>query len=91
MLARLKPAGELLLADATSDATLEQVVNFYRIARSHARSRSQSPPGYQQISILPVQWHYQPSPNSWNAEGTVSQMPSMPYFLFRNQKPQSKS
>jgi ubiquinone/menaquinone biosynthesis C-methylase UbiE len=86
----LKSGGELLVADATSDATLQQVKNFYAIAHFpklfqkpvaymlHQRMfrPARSVEAYQQIA---VQLHMPP--------GTVSQLLSMPAFLFRTQKP----
>jgi len=86
----LKPGGELLVADATSDATLEQVENFYAIA------------GFPRIFQKPVArmlyWRmfrrarsietYQHIAAQLNMpEGTVSHLPLMPAFLFRTQKP----
>jgi ubiquinone/menaquinone biosynthesis C-methylase UbiE len=86
----LKPGGELLIADATSDATREQVENFYAIA------------GFPKIFQKPVsamlhkrmfrparsiETYRQIAAQLQMPQGTVSQLPSMPAFLFRTQKP----
>ncbi len=86
----LMPGGELLIADATSDATLQEVHNFYSIAglpnlvkkpisailyrRMFKPARSLST--YHRIAV-----------ELQMPEGTVSQLPSMPAFLFRTRKP----
>lgn len=86
----LKPGGELLVADATSDATPEQVENFYAIA------------GFPKIFKKPVVAmlyrrmfrpahsldFYSKIASQLNMpEGTVSHLPNMPAFLFRTRKP----
>ena len=90
----LKPEGELLLADATSDATLEQVVNFYRIARfPRSLEKPVSARLYQQMfrPACSMATYQAIAQQLGMPQGTVSQLPSMPYFLFRTQKPQSQS
>jgi ubiquinone/menaquinone biosynthesis C-methylase UbiE len=86
----LKPGGELLVADATSDATREQVENFYAIARfprlfqkpvaailyKRMFRPARSLETYRQIATLLEM-----------PQGTVQHLPSMPAFLFRTQKP----
>ncbi len=86
----LKQGGELLVADATSDATREQIKNFYRI--------SEFPRIFEKPAVVILQrFMFRPAPSleaykQIAAElqmppGTVSQVPSMPAFLFRTQKP----
>jgi ubiquinone/menaquinone biosynthesis C-methylase UbiE len=86
----LRPGGELLVSDATSDATLQEVHNFYSIAglpnllkkpvsailyrRMFKPARSLS--AYHQIAV-----------ELQMPAGTVSHLPSMPAFLFRTRKP----
>lgn len=86
----LKPGGELLVADAASDATQEQVENFFAIARfpaflqkpvSRVLLRRMFRPA---LSIAAYQ---QIASQLQMPEGTVSQLPGMPAFLFRTQKP----
>lgn len=86
----LKPGGELLVADATSDATLEQVKNFYAI--SHFPRLFEKPAIailYQQMFRIArsVETYQQIATKLLMPPGTVSQLPSMPAFLFRTQKP----
>lgn len=86
----LKPRGELLIADATSDATNQEVENFYEIS------------GFPSILKKPITWilmqrmfkparsveeYRQIAEKLQMPEGTVSHLPSMPAFLFRTRKP----
>jgi ubiquinone/menaquinone biosynthesis C-methylase UbiE len=89
----LRPGGELLVSDATSDATLQEVNNFYSIAglpnllkkpvsailcrRMFGPARSLS--AYHQIAV-----------ELQMPEGTVSHLPSIPAFLFRTRKPSTE-
>ena len=86
----LKPGGELLVADATSDATREQVENFYDI--------SQFPRIFKKpiVAILiarmfreahSLETYWQIAEKIQMPAGTVRQLPSMPAFLFRTRKP----
>lgn len=88
----LKPGGELLVADATSDATIKQVENFYAIARF--------PRLFQKVvavilykrmfrPALPIETYKQIAAKLQMPEGTVSHLPYMPAFLFRTQKPRT--
>ena len=86
----LKPGGELLVADATSDATLREVENFFAIARFPNLLKKPV------VAILyrrmfrparPVQTYRQIATELQMPEGTVSHLPSVPAFLFRTRKP----
>ena len=86
----LKPSGELLVADATSDATIEQVENFFAIARFP--SLFQKPVAailYKRMFLpaLTIETYQQIAAKLQMLEQTVSHLPSMPVFLFRTQKP----
>ena len=85
----LKPGGELLVADATSDATLEQVENFYMIA--HFPRLFQKPAAamlYQRMfqPARSLETYQQIAEQLQMPPGSVSQLPNMPAFLFRTQK-----
>jgi ubiquinone/menaquinone biosynthesis C-methylase UbiE len=87
----LKPGGELLVADATSDATFEQVENFYAISGFPGLLKKPvSALLYQRMFRLArsVEEYRQIAEQLQMPHGTVSQLPSMPAFLFRTQKPQ---
>lgn len=86
----LKPGGQFLVADATSDATLEEVRNFARTA------------GFPDLLTMliarvihwrmfrparPVGLYAQIAGELQLPAGTVSKVPSMPVFLFCTQKP----
>lgn len=86
----LGPGGELLVADATSDATLDQVENFIdvlglpavlkrRLARLLHRRLFQP--------ARPVEAYRRIARDAGMPEGTVSHLPSLPVFLFRARKP----
>lgn len=86
----LKPGGELLIADATSDATREQVENFFEIMGFPSLIKKPV------VAILlrgmfrparPVEEYQQIAAELEMPEGTVSHLPSMPTFLFRTRKP----
>lgn len=88
----LKPSGELLVADATSDATLEQVENFYAIAGFPGLFQKPIATILRQRMFRPalsMDTYRQIAAKLQMPKGTVSQVPSMPAFLFRTQKPQS--
>ena len=89
----LKPGGELLVADATSDATTEQVINFYKI--SGFPGLFQTP----MVAILsrrifgpalPLKTYHQIADQLGMSKGTVSHLPGYPTFLFRTQKPRNQ-
>ena len=86
----LKPGGELLVADATSDATPDQVENFYAIAR-FPRLFQKLVAGvlYQRMfgPAFSVEYYTQLAAQLHMPAGTVSHLPNMPAFLFRTQKP----
>lgn len=86
----LKPGGELLVADATSDATKGQVINFYKV--SGFPKLFQKPVTgalYERMfrSARSVEAYREIAAQLKMPQGTVSQLPSMPVFLFRTQKP----
>jgi ubiquinone/menaquinone biosynthesis C-methylase UbiE len=86
----LKPGGELLVSDATSDATREQVENFYAIARLPKLLKK---PAAAMLLFrmfrpaLPLETYRQIAAQLHMPQGTVSQLPDMPAFLFRTRKP----
>lgn len=90
----LKPGGELLITDATSDVALQQVENFYRVA------------GFPKLFRAPIIWlllkfmflparpikiYRQFAARLKMPEDTVSQLKDYPAFLFRTQKPAAGS
>jgi ubiquinone/menaquinone biosynthesis C-methylase UbiE len=86
----LKPGGELLVSDATSDATREQAENFYAIARFP--KLFQKPVAAMLLfrmfrPALPVEFYRKIAAQLGMPQGTVSHLPGMPAFLFRTQKP----
>ncbi len=87
----LKPGGELLVADATSDATKEEVINFYRISHfPRLFEKLITTILYERLFRLacPMETYYQIAAQLEMPQGTVSHLPSLPVFLFRTQKPQ---
>ncbi len=86
----LKPGGELLIADATSDANLEEIKNFYKISNF---------PRFLQMPIVrilnmrmfrpahSVDFYQQIAEKLHIPPGTVDQIATMPAFLFRTRKP----
>ena len=79
------------MADATSDATQEQVENFYAIARFPILF--QKPVAamlYRRMfrSARSVESYQQIAAQLQMPPGTVSHLPSMPAFLVRTRKPQ---
>jgi ubiquinone/menaquinone biosynthesis C-methylase UbiE len=86
----LKPGGELLVADATSDATPQEVENFFAIARFPGLLKKPvAAMLYRRMfhPARPVQTYRQIAAELQMPEGTVSHLPSMPAFLFRTRKP----
>lgn len=86
----LKSGGELLVADATSDATKQEVESFIEVAGfpsllkkpvAGILSRRMFRPA------RPVRAYRQIAAELRMPEGTVSHLPSMPAFLFRTRKP----
>jgi ubiquinone/menaquinone biosynthesis C-methylase UbiE len=90
----LKPGGELLVADATSDATPEQVENFYAITGfPNLFKKPVSAMLYRRMfrRALSIETYRQIAIQLQMPQGTVSQLSSMPVFLFRTQKPQAQA
>lgn len=81
----LKPGGELLVADATSDTTMQQVRNFYELL--HFPRLIEAP-----VAKLLYRRMFRPTRSISEYQeiaealglppGTVSQMPLLPIFLF---------
>jgi ubiquinone/menaquinone biosynthesis C-methylase UbiE len=90
----LKAGGELLVADATSDATMEDAINFYRISGfPRLLQKPITAILYNRMfrPALPVETYRRIAVQLEMPPGTVSQLPSMPAFLFRTRKPQATS
>jgi ubiquinone/menaquinone biosynthesis C-methylase UbiE len=86
----LRPGGDLLVADATSDATLQEVENFYAIARFPRLFQKPVVAMLYQCMFRParsVETYRQIAAELQMPQGTVSHLPSMPAFLFRTRKP----
>ena len=86
----LKPGGQLLVADATSDATKEEVVNFCRVAHfPRLFEKLITAIFYERMfrSACSMETYYQIATQLEMPQGTVSHLPSLPVFLFRTQKP----
>jgi len=87
----LKPGGEFLVADATSDATPEQVANFYTIAGFPDFFKKPATAILYRRLFHParsIERYRQIADHLQMPQGTVSQLPSMPAFLFCTRKPQ---
>ncbi len=86
----LKPGGELLIADATSDATRDEVENFFEISGFPTILKKPAANLLEQRMFSPAR-----SVNEYRniavalkmPEGTVSHLSSMPAFVFRTRKP----
>jgi ubiquinone/menaquinone biosynthesis C-methylase UbiE len=86
----LKAGGELLIADATSDATPKEVENFYAIAGLPSLLKKPVATVLYRRMFRParsVETYRQIAAGLQMPYGTVSQLPSMPAFLFRTRKP----
>lgn len=86
----LKPGGELLVADATSDATIEQVENFYTISGMPGLFKKPLSAVLHRRMFRParsVETYQRIATQLQMPPGTVSQIPSLPAFMFRAQKP----
>jgi ubiquinone/menaquinone biosynthesis C-methylase UbiE len=86
----LKPGGELLVSDATSDATKEEVENFFEIAGFPSLLKKPVAAILLRRMFRParsVETYRQIAAELKMPEGTVSHLPSMPAFLFRTRKP----
>ncbi|MFC2046081.1 class I SAM-dependent methyltransferase [Chloroflexota bacterium] len=86
----LKPGGELLVADATSDATAQQVENFFEIAGFPSLLKKPVAGILSRRMFRParsVETYRRIAAELQMPEGTVSHLPSMPAFLFRTRKP----
>ncbi len=86
----LKSGGELLVADATSDATPEQVKNFCAIMHLPGLLRKPITAMLYRRMFRParsVKAYRQIAAQLRMPPGTVSHLPSIPVFMFRTQKP----
>jgi len=86
----LKPGGDLLIADATSDATTQEVENFFEIAGFPSLLKKPVAAILSRRMFRParsVETYRQIAAELQMPEGTVSHLPSMPAFLFRTRKP----
>lgn len=86
----LKPGGELLVSDATSDATTAEVENFFEIAGFPSLLKKPVAAILSRRMFRParsVDEYQQIATELQMPEGTVSHLPSMPAFLFRTRKP----
>jgi len=86
----LKGGGELLVADATSDATPQEVENFYAIAGfPRLLQRPVAAVLYRRMfrAARSVETYRQIADQVGMPPGTVSHLPLMPAFLFRTHKP----
>jgi len=86
----LKPGGELLLTDATSDATHEQVLSFYRLARFPSLLERPVTTFLDRLMFRParpLETYEQIAAQLKMPPGTVTLPPDLPVFLFRTQKP----
>ncbi|MCB9458568.1 MAG: class I SAM-dependent methyltransferase [Anaerolineaceae bacterium] len=86
----LKPGGELLLIDSTSDATREQMLNFLAIAKIPSPLRPLLAPILESILVRharPMSTYYQIAEQLNLPPGTVTKPASLPTFLFRTKKP----
>jgi ubiquinone/menaquinone biosynthesis C-methylase UbiE len=86
----LKPGGELLVADATSDATIRQVENFYTIARMPGLLKKPlSRLLYRRMFLpaRPMNTYRQIAVQVGMPTGAVSQPEDLPIFVFRTKKP----
>jgi ubiquinone/menaquinone biosynthesis C-methylase UbiE len=86
----LRPGGELLVADATSDASPDDVGNFFDFAELPGILKRPM------VAVLlrrmfrparPVETYRRVAQAIGMPPGTVSRMPSLPVFLFRTRKP----
>jgi len=86
----LKPGGELLIADATSDATRDEVVNFYRLMR-FPRMLEKPLTGLMYRRLFRpaggMETYRRIAARLGMPEGTVSRLPSIPIFFIRTRKP----
>lgn len=90
----LRDGGELLLTDSTSDATHEQVVRFYNLARLPSLLEKPVVALVQQIIVRPARpmsVYQQIEAHLKLPPGTVTQAQYMPAFIFRTRKPFSGS
>ena len=86
----LKPGGELLVADATSDATAQEVENFFEIAGFPSLLKKPVAGILYRRMFRParsVESYRQIATELQMPKATVSHLPSMPAFLFRTRKP----
>jgi hypothetical protein len=82
----------LLVSDATSDATTEEVENFFEIAGFPSLLKKPVAAILSRRMFRParsVEEYRLIAAELQMPEGTVSHLPSMPAFLFRTRKPSS--
>jgi ubiquinone/menaquinone biosynthesis C-methylase UbiE len=85
----LKPGGELLVADATSDASSQEIENFFEIAGFPNFLKKPVAGILSRRMFRPaksVEFYREIATELHMPEGAVSQLPSMPAFLFRTRK-----
>ncbi len=86
----LKPDGELLVADATSDATLNEVEKFVDFAHLPAILRKPAAALLRRRLFQlarPVESYRRVADRLGMPDGSLSHMPSLPVFLCRTRKP----
>jgi ubiquinone/menaquinone biosynthesis C-methylase UbiE len=86
----LKPGGHLLVSDATSDVTPEDVENFYTIAGFPVLFKRPAAALMQWRMFRParpIEEYRRIADQVGMPPGTVGQLPSMPAFLFSTRKP----
>lgn len=86
----LRPGGELLIADATSDASSEDAGNFFDMAELPGILKRPMVAVLMRRMFLParpVETYRSIAEGVGMPPGTVRHMPSLPVFLFRTRKP----
>jgi len=87
----LKPGGELCIADATSDATREEIDSFFyisqfpRILRAPATAAMRT---WMFANAQPASYYKGIADNVGLPPGSVGRVPDMPAFLIRARKPE---
>ncbi|MAU10498.1 MAG: hypothetical protein CL607_11795 [Anaerolineaceae bacterium] len=90
----LKPGGDLLLVDSTSDASRGQLLNFLKVAGIPGLLRPLLGTFLDKILVRPARpmtTYYQIAEQLNLPQGTVTQPDYMPTVLFRTRKPLSKN
>lgn len=86
----LKPGGELLITDATSDTTAGEVANLFRIVRLPKLLEKALSGRFYRSRFHPsrsMEIYHQIATRLRMPEGAVCHLPSMPVFFFRTRKP----